>query len=217
MSSFLYLTSCRFEAEAWQKVTLWMLEMQQVALINYEEKLVCELFSPQEMKTITSTRIKGTKLKDFYHVIMRKQEIKIAFGSRTKTVIYVGFLWGFLIRDCRCSPRNLALGSIFYRSQLWLGFDGEHKFVSECFYKWVPVILIIMDEKRRCRLLQEAWIHSILPDCKETSYSPQVWINVSWNIQDFFFLFFCFGVFYGEGVFYQAFECVKVYVYFFII
>lgn len=72
-----------------------MLEMQQVALINYEEKLVCELFSPQEMKTITSTRIKGTKLKDFYHVIMRKQEIKIAFGSWIKTVIYVGFLWGF--------------------------------------------------------------------------------------------------------------------------
>lgn len=35
-----------------------------------------KLFSPQEMKTITSTRIKGTKLKDFYHVIMRKQEIK---------------------------------------------------------------------------------------------------------------------------------------------
>lgn len=81
-----------------------------------------KLFSPQEMKTITSTRIKGTKLKDFYHVIMRKQEMEV-------------FLFVFLIRDCRCSPRNLALGSFFYRSQLWLGFDGEHKFVSECFYK----------------------------------------------------------------------------------
>lgn len=48
-----------------------------------------KLFSPQEMKTITSTRIKGTKLKDFYHVIMRKQET--AFGSWIKTVIYGGF------------------------------------------------------------------------------------------------------------------------------
>lgn len=50
-----------------------------------------KLFSPQEMKTITSTRIKGTKLKNFYHVIMRKQEIKTAFGSWIKTVIYGGF------------------------------------------------------------------------------------------------------------------------------
>lgn len=61
-----------------------MLEMQQVALINYEEKLVCKLFSTQEMKTITSTRIKGTKLKDFYHVIMRKQEIKNCFWIMDK-------------------------------------------------------------------------------------------------------------------------------------
>lgn len=148
---------------------------------------------------------------------MRKQEIKIAFGSWIKTVIYEGFFF-FLIRDCRCSPRNLALGSIFYRSQLWLGFDGEHKFVSECFYKWVPVILIIMDEKRRCRLLQEAWIHSILPDCKETVgevilHRCELMFCETYGI----FFFCCFGGFYGGGVFYLAFECVKVYIYAFII